>query len=172
MPIRKIAGATYELRRSDGPDPQGVWTPANAATADDTVRRQALFRHVAAADILDQVKASYPYIDMSTVYRTLDMLKQMRLISETHMGGDQHSYEWIERDRHHHLVCLECDGVIQLDDRFVGALGSEIMESYGFEADIDHLALFGMSGVPSEGGRPPGYDTMLSMGAQVHGGRF
>ena len=100
--------------------------------------------HVAAADILDQVKASYPYIDMSTVYRTLDMLKQMRLISETHMGGDQHSYEWIEHDRHHHLVCLECDGVIQLDDRFVGALGSEILESYGFEADIDHLALFGM----------------------------
>ena len=100
--------------------------------------------HIAATEILKQVKVSYPYIDMSTVYRTLDMLKQMRLVSETHMGGDQHSYEWIEPERHHHLVCMKCDQVIQLDDRFVGALSSEIVESYGFEADIDHLALFGV----------------------------
>ena len=99
--------------------------------------------HVAASEILERVRASYPYIDTSTVYRTLDMLKQMRLVSETHMGGDEHSYEWIERERHHHLVCLECDRVIELDDKFVGALGNEIADSYGFEADIDHLALFG-----------------------------
>ena len=100
--------------------------------------------HATASQILDQVKESYSYIDLSTVYRTLDMLREMRLVSETHMGRDQHSYEWIEQERHHHLVCQRCEGVIQLDDRFVGALSSEILESYGFRADIDHLALFGM----------------------------
>ena len=51
--------------------------------------------HITASEVLEQVKESYSFIDLSTVYRTLDMLKQMRLVSETHMGGDQHSYEWI-----------------------------------------------------------------------------
>ena len=72
------------------------------------------------------------------------MLKQMRLVSETHMGGEQHSYEWIDLVRHHHLVCQECDGVVQLDDKFVGSLSSEIRDTYGFEPDIDHLAIFGL----------------------------
>ncbi len=100
--------------------------------------------HITAAKILDRVKESYSFIDLSTVYRTLDILKQLRLVSETHMGGDQHYYEWIEQVRHHHLVCERCECVIQLDDKFVGALGSEILNTYGFEADIDHLALFGL----------------------------
>ena len=100
--------------------------------------------HITAPEILEQVRESYSYIDMSTVYRTLDMLTQMRLVSETHMGGDQHSFEWIEPVRHHHLVCQECRGVVELDDRIVGGLGSDILDTYGFEADMDHLALFGL----------------------------
>ena len=99
--------------------------------------------HLTATDILGQIKESYPYIDLSTVYRTLDMLKQMRLVSETHMGGDQHSYEWIEQVRHHHLICERCDRVIELDDRLVGTLSAEILETYGFDAQVHHLALFG-----------------------------
>ena len=92
---------------------------------------------------MEQVKESYSYIDLSTVYRTLDMLKQMRLVSETHMGGDQHSYEWIDEVRHHHLICQGCDRVVLLDDMMLESLGANILETYGFEVDIDHLAIFG-----------------------------
>ena len=99
--------------------------------------------HITASQVLEQVKESYSYIDLSTVYRTLDMLKQMRLVSETHMGGDQHSYEWIEEVRHHHLICQDCDRVVLLDDVMLESLGTNIFETYGFEVDIDHLAIFG-----------------------------
>ncbi len=99
--------------------------------------------HVTASEVLRKVKRSYSFIDMSTVYRTLEMLKRMCLVSETHMGGDQHSYEWIDQVSHHHLICEQCDRVVELDDRFVGALSSEIHETYGFDAHIHHLALFG-----------------------------
>ena len=99
--------------------------------------------HITASEVLEQVKESYSFIDLSTVYRTLDMLKQMRMVSETHMGGDQHSYEWIEQVRHHHLVCQSCDRVVLLDDAMLESLGANILETYGFEVDIDHLAVFG-----------------------------
>ena len=99
--------------------------------------------HVTAGEVLEQVKESYSFIDLSTVYRTLDMLKQMRLVSETHMGGDQHSYEWIEQVRHHHLICQGCDGVELLGEEMLRTLGDSILETYGFKVDIDHLAVFG-----------------------------
>lgn len=99
--------------------------------------------HVTAGEVLEQVKENYSFIDLSTVYRTLDMLKQMRLVSETHMGGDQHSYEWIEQVRHHHLICQDCDGVELLGEEMLRSLGDSILETYGFKVDIDHLAVFG-----------------------------
>ncbi len=100
--------------------------------------------HMSAAEILDEVKESYPYIDASTVYRTLGVLKEMRLISETDMGGGESRYEWIEQDRHHHLICRNCDRVILLDHKFLENLGTEILDDYGFKADIDHFAIFGL----------------------------
>ena len=100
--------------------------------------------HVTATEILEEVKESYPYIDASTVYRTLNVLKQMRLVSETDMGGGESRYEWIEQVRHHHLICRDCDGVTLLDDRFLENLGAEILDDYGFRADIDHFAIFGV----------------------------
>ena len=100
--------------------------------------------HVTATAILEDVKQSYPYIDASTVYRTLSVLKQLRLVSETNMGGGESRYEWIEQVRHHHLICRKCDGVTLLDDRFLENLGTEILDDYGFKADIDHFAIFGV----------------------------
>lgn len=100
--------------------------------------------HVTASDVLAQVKESYPYIDISTVYRNLGALKQMRLVSETDMGGGESSYEWIERQRHHHLICRTCDRVTQLDHKYLVRLGTEVLDDYGFEADIDHFAVFGL----------------------------
>ena len=100
--------------------------------------------HVTATEILEDVKQSYPYIDASTVYRTLNVLKQMRLVSETDMGGGESRYEWIEQVRHHHLICRDCDGVMLLDHRFLENLGAEILDDYGFKSDIDHFAIFGV----------------------------
>ena len=101
-------------------------------------------KHVTAAEIMEQVKESYPYIDVSTVYRTLAVFKQMRLVSETDMGGGEYRYEWIETVRHHHLICRKCDRVYLLDHKYVVGLGTEILEGYGFRADIDHFAIFGL----------------------------
>ena len=100
--------------------------------------------HITAAEVLEQVKESYPYIDVSTVYRTLGVLKQMRLISETDMGGGEYTYEWIEQLKHHHLICRSCNRVTLLDHKHLGGLGTKIHEDYEFQADMDHFAIFGL----------------------------
>ena len=100
--------------------------------------------HVTASEILDRVKRTYPYIDVSTVYRTLGVLKSMRVVSETDMGGVESTYEWIDDARHHHLVCRRCDGLTQLDDDHVKKLGGRLMAEFGFETEMDHLAIFGL----------------------------
>ena len=98
--------------------------------------------HMTAAEILDRVRESYPYIDASTVYRTLSVLKKLRLISETDMG-DETIYEWLRQDRHHHLICRDCGNLTKLDHTYMASLGAEILDDYGFEADVDHIAVFG-----------------------------
>lgn len=100
--------------------------------------------HMMAAEILDQVRESYPYIDASTVYRTLGVLKSMRLVSETDIGGGEYQYEWLDQERHHHLICRQCESVTLLDHRYLEDLGAEVLDDYGFQPDIDHFAISGL----------------------------
>lgn len=102
--------------------------------------------HVTASDVLDQVRESYPYIDASTVYRTLGVLKKLRLVSETDVGAGEAIYEWLHQDRHHHLICRKCDRLTRLDHEYMVNLGTEILDGYGFKADVDHIAIFGLCG--------------------------
>ena len=90
------------------------------------------------------MKAAYPYVDISTVYRTLTVLKDLRLISETHMGSGDATFEWVANERHHHLICRKCNGVTLLDHQYLASLGTEISEKLGFRADLDHFAIFGL----------------------------
>lgn len=100
--------------------------------------------HVTASEIYERVKGSYPYVDVSTVYRTLGVLKEMRLVAETDMGTGESTYEWIRPRRHHHLICRNCDRVISIDHACLEELGAHLFEEHDFLADLDHFAIFGL----------------------------
>lgn len=101
--------------------------------------------HLTASEIFQEVQKEYPYVDISTVYRTLGVLKELRLISEADLGAGDATFEWLTEDkRHHHLICRNCDAVVELDHKFMESLGDEIMAESGFEPDIDHFAIFGI----------------------------
>lgn len=101
--------------------------------------------HLTAGDIYDQVRAEHPYVDISTVYRTLGVLKELRFVSETDMGTGETTYEWVRaHGRHHHLVCRQCNATVELDHRYLEDLGAEIFEETGFKPDLDHFAIFGL----------------------------
>jgi Fur family ferric uptake transcriptional regulator len=99
--------------------------------------------HLSAAEIHKRVIQSYPYVDISTVYRTMQVLKDLRLVTETDLGSGDTAFEWTGGDRHHHLVCHACGGVIRLQHEDMAGLDTLLHEKYGFSADIDHFAIFG-----------------------------
>ncbi len=100
--------------------------------------------HVTAQQIVDSLAASHPYIDVSTVYRTLSSATELGLVSETDMGTRESDYEWIGINRHHHLICRECGDVSSLDNTYLDGLATLLYEEVGFQADLGHFAIFGL----------------------------
>ena len=99
--------------------------------------------HISAEEIYAQVVAKYPNVNISTVYRTLELLKRLGLVTETDMGEGRVRYHPAEKGHHHHLVCQECGAIIDLDESLLASLKSALLREYKFSADLRHLAIFG-----------------------------
>lgn len=100
--------------------------------------------HVSAAQITEQVREVYPFVDVSTVYRTLDVLKRLRLATSTDMGGGDVVYEWAPAEPHHHLICTGCGHVSELSHCYFEDLAARIADDFGFAPDLHHFAIFGL----------------------------
>jgi Fur family ferric uptake transcriptional regulator len=101
-------------------------------------------QHLTASRILEDVRRSYPYVDVSTVYRTLASARELGLVSETNMGSGDTEFEWIGKNRHHHLICRSCGGVGSLDNSYLDSLATALFDDIGFQADLGHFAIFGV----------------------------
>jgi Fur family ferric uptake transcriptional regulator len=102
--------------------------------------------HISAEEIYAQVRAKYRHVNISTVYRTLDLLKSLGLVTETDLGGGRVRYHPMEKGHHHHLVCQDCGRIIDLDESVLASLKSQLRREYNFDADMKHLGLFGRCG--------------------------
>ncbi len=100
--------------------------------------------HVTAEEVHARVVEQYPFVDISTVYRTLQLLKKLHLVSETDLGGGRVQYELAQGARHHHLVCRRCGTTFPLDDGLLEPLRSQLLAKHDFEADMEHFAIFGV----------------------------
>ena len=99
--------------------------------------------HISAEEIYAQVVAKYPNVNISTVYRTLELLKRLGLVTETDFGGGRLRYHPVGKGHHHHLVCQECGAIIALDESLLSSLKNALLREYKFSADLKHLAIFG-----------------------------
>jgi Fur family ferric uptake transcriptional regulator len=99
--------------------------------------------HISAEEIYAQVIAKYPQVNISTVYRTLELLKKLGLVTETDFGEGRVRYHPLGKGHHHHLVCQECGAVTDLDEAVLAPLERVLLREYGFSADLRHLAIFG-----------------------------
>jgi len=100
-------------------------------------------RHISAEEIYAQVCANYPNVNISTVYRTLELLKELGLVTETDLGGGKFRYHSVEKGHHHHLICRKCGRIFELDEAVLNPIEGTILRKYGFKADLSHLAVFG-----------------------------
>jgi Fe2+ or Zn2+ uptake regulation protein len=93
--------------------------------------------HLSIEQIAARVQQRNPYVSLSTVYRTLDLLRDLGLIREIHLPGEPPHYEPSEGQAHHHLVCRRCRMTIHLDEELLGNLHEQLQEQYHFH----HLTL-------------------------------
>ena len=84
-------------------------------------------------------------ISLSTVYRTLDTLQEMRLVSSVDEGVGRAAYQWLDSAQpHHHLVCKGCGAEAALDGEIFDRLSAAVREETGFEPFLDHFVISGL----------------------------
>ena len=99
--------------------------------------------HISAEEIYSQVVAKYPNVNISTVYRTLELLERLKLVTETDLGGGRVRYHPVDKGRHHHLVCQDCGAIADFDESVLASLKNILLREYDFIADLRHLAIVG-----------------------------
>lgn len=116
-----------------------------------TPQRQLIFDvltedrgHHTPEEIFQRVHTKSPAVNRATVYRTLELLHKLQLVTLAHGTDNQLVYELAEQPPHHHLVCERCNRVEEIGHEQLAAIFLEIERNYGFSVRSDHLMLFGL----------------------------
>ena len=89
--------------------------------------------HLGADEIYRQAREKQPRLSLSTVYRTLQVLKKLGLVEELHFDEAHHHYEVKPSSDHHHLVCLGCGKVVEFECPLSPKMKEDIAREKGFE---------------------------------------
>ncbi|MBZ0277685.1 MAG: transcriptional repressor [Anaerolineae bacterium] len=101
--------------------------------------------HATIADIQGRVNLLDSTIDRSTVYRALDVLTEVGLVTASEMDGDTgRVYQIAGEARHHHLLCQSCGAVLNISDELLSPVFQRIQATTGFTVWADHLTLKGV----------------------------
>lgn len=92
----------------------------------------------------EQIAAELPGVDTSTIYRALEVLIEVGLISHTHIGHGPPVYHAVDTVPHLHLVCQRCGAQITASVTLTQSLQASLTDEYGFVADLDYLSLPGL----------------------------
>lgn len=89
--------------------------------------------HMDADELYHKARQKNPQISLSTVYRNLQLFKQLGFIAERHFSEEHHYYEIKSRPEHQHLLCLGCGRVIEFSCPISQQLKENISKQYSFE---------------------------------------
>jgi Fur family ferric uptake transcriptional regulator len=98
--------------------------------------------HVTADEIVSRVAATHPEVHRATVYRTLDRLEEVGVITHVHLGHGASTFHLNDRP-HHHAVCSACGSVVEVPIGALDDLADRLRDEQGFELSNQHFALSG-----------------------------
>ncbi|GAA3729788.1 Fur family transcriptional regulator [Salinactinospora qingdaonensis] len=99
--------------------------------------------HATPDSICARVRQTASGVNLSTVYRTLDVLERAGLVSHTHLGQGCTAYHLAEEADHLHVVCRGCGTVSDISLEVAAPLVDSLRDTVGFEADAKHLTVHG-----------------------------
>jgi Fur family ferric uptake transcriptional regulator len=100
--------------------------------------------HLDADELFRLAKEKHARINLSTVYRNLQLFKKLGLIEERHFAEEHHHYEAKATAEHQHLCCLSCGKVVEFDFPLTQKLRDEIGSKYDFNITAVEVSMTGL----------------------------
>lgn len=120
-------------------------TPQRRAIVDIIITNEG--KHLTAEEIYELVKIECPEIGLATVYRTVQLLEEMGVISKLDLNDGCSRYEFVhqnENHQHHHLICTKCGKVIEVEGDLLEELEHTIEEKYKFTVRNHSVKFYGI----------------------------
>ncbi len=126
-----------------------------------TPQRLAIYRvllsertHPRAEDLYRLVRHEYPMISQATVYKTLELFKDLGLIVELGFGDDVNRYDVNPRP-HLHMICVRCRRIFDLEDESLNEALARAADPPGFRVHYARYEYYGLCAeCEARGGRP------------------
>ena len=103
----------------------------------------ATTEHFTAEELLDMTRKIDRTVSRATVYRTLTLLVESGLLREIDLGRDQTYYDpnFLEKPQHNHLICTDCDKVVEFEDDNIAVLEDCITRRLGFKPSMKSIRI-------------------------------
>jgi Fur family ferric uptake transcriptional regulator len=98
--------------------------------------------HATPEQVCARVQRDAPAVNITTVYRSLDLLERLGLVRHTHLGHGAPNYS-VHEHEHVHLVCHGCGTVTEVPTDVMTQLAERLTVENGFVLDVSHVALSG-----------------------------
>ena len=110
-----------------------------------TILNQAMREgHFSAEDLLKFSKKEDPTVSKATVYRTLALLKESKILEEQDFGDGKKLYERAQGRKHHdHLICIKCGKILEFENEAIERLQDSQAKKNHFRIVYHSLKLFG-----------------------------
>jgi Fe2+ or Zn2+ uptake regulation protein len=115
------------------------------ATAARRVLLDVLFEtdgHMNAEELGTAVQQRIPDVHISTVYRNLDDLERMGVVTHSHVGHGPSTYQ-LAGHAHGHFLCKDCGATLEAPDELFAGLARTVRTRLGFTIDPHHFAMLG-----------------------------
>ena len=102
--------------------------------------------HATPEDVHAWVTTRAAGVNMSTVYRTLELLEEVQLVKHAHLTHGAPTYHAADAPEHAHLICRACGDVTEVDRVELAPMVEALRRDHAFVTDIGHLTVFGSCG--------------------------
>ncbi|UOY93874.1 transcriptional repressor [Ectobacillus sp. JY-23] len=127
----------------------------HAASYKLTPQREATVRvlleneedHLSAEDVYLLVKEKSPEIGLATVYRTLELLTELKIVDKINFGDGVSRYDLRQEGAsrfHHHLICTECGSVEEIQEDLLGEVEKKVEANWKFKVKDHRLTFHGI----------------------------
>ncbi len=100
--------------------------------------------HFEIEDIVLEFKKQNLDVSRSTVYRTLNILKELGIVNEVIKYKNKTLYEVALKEHHDHLVCEKCGRIIEFHSEEIEELQNNICKDYNFKPTFHRLEIYGI----------------------------